>query len=156
MTQPAAVVDIDGTVADVRHRLHLLAGAPTHDDWVRFFEAAGADPVLKAGATLARELAADHPIVWLTGRPERVRGLTEDWLRTHELPAGRLLMQGSEDRRLARHVKLEHLHQLSAAGGVALVVDDDPRVVELVSAAGYRTQLADWLPWRSVLTGVPR
>lgn len=35
MSQPVAVLDIDGTVADARHRLSLLAGTPTHADWVR-------------------------------------------------------------------------------------------------------------------------
>lgn len=57
-------------------------------------------------------------------------------------------MQGSDDSRLARVVKLEHLDKLRAQGGVALVVDDNPRVVELVSAAGYKARLADWVPWQ--------
>ncbi len=148
MNQPIAVVDIDGTVADVRHRLHLLAGAPTHADWVQFFDAAGDDPLIPEGAAVAHELATEHTIVWLTGRPERVRALTEDWLHRYELPASRLLMQCSDDPRLARVVKLEHLDKLSAAEPVALVVDDDPRVVDLIAAAGYRTRLADWMPWR--------
>ncbi len=148
MSRPVAVLDIDGTVADARHRLTLISGTPTHVDWVRFFEAADADPLIPAGAAVAHELAAEHPIVWYTGRPERVRTLTEDWLRLHQLPAGPLLMHGSDDSRLARVVKLEHLDKLRAAAGVALVVDDDPRVVELVAAAGYRVQVADWVPWK--------
>jgi hypothetical protein len=61
-------------------------------------------------------------------------------------------MQGSDDHRLARVVKLENPHRLRTDGGVALVVDDDPRVIELVAAAGYRTRLADWAPWRDPLT----
>lgn len=151
MSRPVAVLDIDGTVADARHRLSLIAGTPTHADWARFFDAADADPLIPEGAAVARALAAEHPIVWYTGRPERVRALTEDWLRLHELPAGPLLMQASNDARLARVVKLEHLDRLRSTGGVALVVDDDPRVVELVSGAGYPTRLADWVPWRGVL-----
>lgn len=143
-----AVLDIDGTVADARHRLHLLAGTPSREAWVRFFDAAEEDPLLTEGAAVARELAAEHPIVWYTGRPERVRAMTQDWLHHHDLPAGPLLMQGSDDHRLARVVKLEHLDRLRAGDGVELVVDDDPRVIEIVAAAGYRTRLADWVPWR--------
>jgi hypothetical protein len=66
VSRPVAVLDIDGTVADARHRLSLLAGTLTHADWVRFFEAASSDP----RAAVARELAAEHPLVWYTGRPE--------------------------------------------------------------------------------------
>jgi hypothetical protein len=148
VNKAVAVLDIDGTVADVRHRLHMIAGSPTHDDWLRFFEGAGTDTLIPEGAAVAHELAAEYTIVWYTGRPELVRELTEDWLRKHELPAGRLLMQRSDDPRLARVVKLEHLDKLSAEELVALVVDDDPRVVDFISAAGYRTRLADWMPWR--------
>jgi hypothetical protein len=148
VSRPVAVLDIDGTVADARHRLSLIAGTPTHADWKRFFEAADTDPLIPEGAAVAWELAAEHSIVWYTGRPEWVRALTAGWLGRHELPGGPLLMQGSDDPRLARAVKLEHLDRLRTTVGVALVVDDDPRVVELVSAAGYRTRLADWVPWR--------
>ena len=40
--RPLAVVDIDGVVADVRHRLHFIEGRPRQ--WDRFFAAAGDDP----------------------------------------------------------------------------------------------------------------
>ena len=36
--RPLAVVDIDGVVADVRHRLHYIEGKPRQ--WDRFFSAA--------------------------------------------------------------------------------------------------------------------
>lgn len=47
--QPVTVLDIDGTVAYARHRLSLLAGTPTHADWVRFFEAASSDRCFPKG-----------------------------------------------------------------------------------------------------------
>ena len=43
-----AVFDIDGVVADVRHRLHHLE----RRRWLRFFEAADEDTVLPEGAAL--------------------------------------------------------------------------------------------------------
>jgi hypothetical protein len=81
-----AVVDIDGVVADVRHRLHLVEQRPKR--WEEFFARSAGDPVLDEGAALVRELAVEHDIVWLTGRPERTRRLTERWLAEHGLPAG--------------------------------------------------------------------
>src|SRR5690348_13280985 len=79
MSRAIAVFDIDGTVADARHRLHLIgagaAGADTtdsddsaeHEQWVRFFDAAVDDPPLPEGVAKARQLAEVHDIVWLTG-----------------------------------------------------------------------------------------
>lgn len=153
MTDRLAVLDIDGTVADGRHRVHILAGTPTHAEWVDFFAHAGGDTVIPAGAERARDLAQSHEIVWLTGRPERIRVLTEQWLADHDLPPGRLIMQPSDDRRPARIVKLERLRELAATNDIAVVLDDDPRVVELATAAGFPCELATWLPWTSMLGG---
>src|SRR5262245_40046635 len=66
-----AVVDVDGVVADVRHRLHHLNRRPK--DWGRFFASAARDPALTEGVELAREYAQTHVLVWLTGRPEHLR-----------------------------------------------------------------------------------
>ena len=51
-----AVVDIDGVVADVRHRLAFLDRRPK--DWDGFFDAAVEDPLLPEGAAVVAELAA--------------------------------------------------------------------------------------------------
>ena len=81
--QGRAVVDIDGVVADARHRLHHIAGG--HRDWERFFAAAGDDPPHPEGLALVATLAADHDVVFLTGRPGRYRSMTERWLADHGL-----------------------------------------------------------------------
>jgi hypothetical protein len=60
-----AVFDIDGVVADVRHRLHHLDRPKS---WPAFFAAADQDTVLPEGARLVADLAREHEIVWLTGR----------------------------------------------------------------------------------------
>jgi len=46
--RPLAVFDVDGVLADVRHRLHHLEARPQR--WERFFRAADRDPVLEEGA----------------------------------------------------------------------------------------------------------
>ena len=80
-----AVFDIDGVVADVRHRLHHLDWPVS---WRGFFAAAGRDPLLPEGASLVADLAGQHDIVWLTGRPEWLRDVTADWLARHWARAG--------------------------------------------------------------------
>jgi len=144
-----AVFDIDGVLADVTHRLHHLGRRPK--DWEAFFEAATDDPLLAEGAQLLRGLAADHEILYLTGRPERSRDLTARWLLTHDLPAGVLLMRPDRDHRPARLFKGESVRSLAATREIGIVVDDDPQVVELLSAAGVPTRLAEWLPYAEPL-----
>ena len=143
-TRPFAVVDIDGVLADVRHRLRHVDQRPK--DWTRFFAAAADDPVLPEGAAVAERLATDHELVYLTGRPESLRHVTETWLRAAELPDGRLLMRRAGDRRAGRLVKVETLKRLARERPVQVLVDDDPLVVTDARAAGFTVLAADWMP----------
>lgn len=139
-----AVFDIDGVVADVRHRLHHLQ-RPRHRAWHRFFDEADLDPLLPEGATLVADLARDHEIVWLTGRPDWLRRTTVDWLARHGLPGAELHMRPTGDYRPARIYKLEVLRAL-APRGVAALVDDDSEVIDAAVRAGFAAVLADWVP----------
>ena len=143
-SRPLAVIDIDGVVADVRHRLHLIQGKPRR--WDEFFAAAGDDPPLPDGVALVHELAADHDVLWLTGRPERTRRLTAAWLAAQGLPAEPLLMRPDRDFRPARVTKRDQLRTLRTKQEIGVVVDDDPDVIEMLAADGFPTRLADWLP----------
>lgn len=142
-----AVLDIDGVVADVRHRLHHLENGKS---WGAFFRAAHRDPVLPEGAALADDLAGRHEIVWLTGRPEWLREVTTDWLARQGLPRGELYLRPSGDYRPAPRYKLGVLHGL-APRGIAAVVDDDDEVVRVAQEAGFPAILADWVPRTDVL-----
>lgn len=136
-----AVFDVDGVVADVRHRLHHLH----RRKWNRFFAEAGADPLLAEGARLVADLAREHEIVWLTGRPEWLRDTTLAWFAAHGLPAAELHMRSDGDYRPARLYKLGVLNRLSGRG-IAALVDDDAEVVDAAMRAGYPAVLADWVP----------
>lgn len=138
-----AVFDLDGTLADVRHRLPLLRRRPR--DWDAFFAAAVDDPPLPAGVALALASAAEHEIAYVTGRPERCRRDTEQWLDRHGLPAGRLLMRRPDDRRPARAAKPELLRRLASGTEIAFVVDDDAQVCDAYEAAGFRVRRATWM-----------
>lgn len=138
-----AVFDIDGVVADVRHRLHHIEGR--HRSWGAFFEAADADPLLPEGAALVADLGRQHDIVWLTGRPEWLREVTATWLAAHGLPAEELHLRPHGDYRPAPRYKLDVLTRL-ASRGVAAFVDDDDLVVRTAVDAGFPAVLADWVP----------
>jgi hypothetical protein len=141
--RPVAVFDIDGVLADVRHRLHLLQRRPK--DWDGFFDAAADDPPLTQGVQLARASAQDCDLVYLTGRPERCRADTLAWLERHGLPPGPLSMRRSRDFRPARVAKLELLRRLARTRTVAVAVDDDTQVCDAYEGAGFRVLRADWM-----------
>jgi hypothetical protein len=142
--RPYAVLDIDGVLADASHRLHYLA--PGRKNWDAFFAAAPKDPPLPEGVEVARTLARDHEIAYVTGRPARYRGDTLTWLDEHGLPPGLLIMRAAGDRRPAELTKLGAIRRLAGARPVAVVVDDDPDVCAAVRQAGFTVFEATWAP----------
>jgi hypothetical protein len=140
--RPLAVVDIDGVVADVRHRVHHVRRRPK--DWGAFFAAAAADPPHAQGVELVRRLAEDHDVVYLTGRPVHLLADTEAWLDRHGIGGHPVVMRPEGDRRPAAVVKVEILRRLARRRRVGVVVDDDAVVVAAVDRAGYPTLHADW------------
>lgn len=129
-------------IADVRHRLHHLEGRPKA--WGRFFAAAPHDGVHPEGAAIVETLAADHDIVFVTGRPEDLRTVTEAWLDEHAFAGHQLVMRPRGDHRPAPQAKVELIAELAADRRIDIVVDDDVRVLDAVRAAGYPTFHADW------------
>lgn len=141
--RPLAVVDLDGVVADVRHRLRFVRRHPK--DWDGFFAAAPRDPVLVEGRAVVERLAEHHELLYLTGRPQRCRDDTLAWLREHDLPSGALRMRPEGDRRPARQVKVGILREVARARQVAVLVDDDPAVCAAAEGAGFTVFRATWM-----------
>jgi phosphatidate phosphatase APP1 len=144
-----AVIDIDGVVADVRHRLHHVTGRPK--DWSAFFAGAADDPLLDEGEDTVRRLAEVFDIVYLSGRPEWLRPVTERWFRRHDLPTGPLMLRPYGDYRPSALFKVEVLRRLAETRTVVVLVDDDPRVLEDAMLAGFDVLPATWMGEHSAL-----
>jgi phosphoglycolate phosphatase-like HAD superfamily hydrolase len=138
-----AVVDVDGVLADVRHRLHHVSGR--RKDWPAFFATAGDDGLLEEGERTVRALAEVYGIVYLSGRPERLRGVTDRWFRQHGLPAGRLLLRPEGDHRPSSVYKVGVLRELARESTVVVLVDDDARVLAAAREAGFDVLPATWM-----------
>ncbi len=141
-TRPLAVFDLDNTLADTAHRQRFLESKPR--DWGAFFAAAPQDPPIAEGVALVLESARECEVVYLTGRPERCRRDTLDWLAAHGLPEGRVYMRRNDDRRPARRTKLEILRRLARTREVRVLVDDDELVCEDAERAGFTVVRARW------------
>ncbi len=146
--RPLAVFDLDGTLTDTRHRQRFVETTPKQ--WDLFFAGAGADGVHDEGrAALETAVDAGCEIVYLTGRPSRLRRVTEQWLRDHGFPEATLIVRRNGDRRSAAVFKIRELARLAETRQVLLFVDDDPDVVAAVRARPElvaQAVLADWQP----------
>ena len=144
-----AVIDIDGVVADLRHRLHHVTEHPK--DWWRFFAGADADGLLVEGEETVRALAEVYDVVYLSGRPERLRAVTERWFARHDLPEGPLLLRPVDDYRPSSVYKIDVLEELAETRTVVVLVDDDPRVLDAARRAGFDVLPATWMGEHSAL-----
>jgi hypothetical protein len=76
------VVDLDGTLADISHRRHLVASKPKN--WPAFQKLAHLDKVVEPVAVLVRSLPMlAHRIILCSGRGEQERPTTVEWLKKH-------------------------------------------------------------------------
>ena len=124
------VFDLDGTIANIDHRRHLVEGP--NKDWDAFYAACvddsvadGVQDVWQAVFTSPRQY-----VMWVvSGRSEVVRSETEDWLKAHKFTFHNLLMRPAGDYTPDEELKFEwmkpHQHR------IAFVFDDRDKVVKM-------------------------
>jgi phosphoglycolate phosphatase-like HAD superfamily hydrolase len=122
--QAAVIFDMDGTLADCRHRLHFVEG-PGEKNWDSFFKAGKDDRPNQQIVQLAWELSANNAIIIASGRPEKIRSQTENWLKKYKVPFAEIYLRGSNDRRPDGAVKSEMLASIEADGFAPWLVVDD-------------------------------
>ena len=145
----AIIFDIDGTLADVQHRLHHLP------DWNRFFAEMGNDPEISEVCWLADKLIhasmfedadksePDFRVIVVSARPDDYRKVTQNWLQSTlrwYAWIDKIYMRKSGDFRQDSIVKAEILQQIIDDGYEPwLVIDDRPQVVEMWRSYGICT-----------------
>jgi phosphoglycolate phosphatase-like HAD superfamily hydrolase len=127
--------DIDGTLADCSHRLRHIEKSPK--DWDAFFGACDGDAPIEHICDLARIVALELPIVFVSGRSDQCRDQTEEWLKQNRLWSGYLYMRKHGDHRPDDIIKLELLERLRGDGfNPIMAFDDRDRVVAAWRSAG--------------------
>lgn len=138
--------DIDGTLADLRHRLHFIQDKPAN--WDAFFEACSDDCPIEDVVSLCRVLSQTGArIILVSGRSDAVRDKTIRWLKDFDVLFDSLYMRKAGDHRQDNIVKSELLDQVLADCGweeIAGVFEDRDQVVEMYRQRGLRVyQVAD-------------
>jgi hypothetical protein len=127
------IVDIDGTVADLKHRRHFVASAPKN--WKAFFAAVTDDePITPVINVIKSCILAGAKVVFVTGRPDSIRDETVEWLRDvagfeGQFAFNAVLMRATGDFRPDDIVKEELLDQLLEEGFEPVMVFDDRKSV---------------------------
>ena len=138
------VVDLDGTVADCTHRLHFINGETK--DWKGFYEACKDDKPIMSMIDMVRALNERYyNVIFLTGRSELARNVTQEWLQVNNLwYYDDLIMRPLKDYRQDSVVKLEMLNNYIRTNlnddkeAIGFILEDRATVVKSFRDAGFK------------------
>jgi len=153
--------DLDGTLANIEHRLKYIKG-PGKKDWDKFHtecvnDSPNCDVIqileslvlgFRSGCMICG--AVEREVYILSGRNDVVRAETIEWLQKHVHEDWdydtRLVMRKANDRRPDTVVKLEMVRELGLTpDDVLCVLDDRQCVVDMWRENGYRClQVQAW------------
>jgi hypothetical protein len=134
--------DLDGTLADIEHRLGFVRSKPKN--WPAFDAGIPNDAVNLPVASIFRtmtlsEIEGAYTVILASGRNERSRSNTEEWLvKNHLVGYEKLYMRKADDYRSDDIVKDEIIDEIVADYGKLpdMWFDDRPRVVRAVRKRG--------------------
>lgn len=129
------IFDIDGTLADLSHRLRFLEKS----DWKRFFSEAHKDLPIESVIKMNNVLASQFQIVVVSGRCSSIRSETWTWLDDNGVIFDELHMRKEGDHRPDHIVKEEILREIQKDYVVKYVFDDRQSVVDMWRRNGITT-----------------
>jgi phosphoglycolate phosphatase-like HAD superfamily hydrolase len=132
------IFDLDGTLADISHRLHYIEGPDK--DWDAFFKACVHDEPINTIIGILQEMAAgEYRIVIMTGRSDAVLDETMEWLNAWA-PIGQdfeLFMRKEGDHTPDDALKLKWLNEgYIDKDRIFCVFEDRKRVVDMWRGLG--------------------
>lgn len=147
-SKPDSVIfDLDGTLADLTHRLHHVKSHPK--DWEAFFAEVGDDEPIQEIISLTHAIANNSIITHViicSGRSEVCREETVRWLKEHDVYYDRLYMRPEGDYRPDHVLKQDMLEWVQESFQKPwLAVDDRDSIADVWRNNGIRTLVcSDW------------
>lgn len=138
------IIDIDGTLANVDHRVKFVRQEPK--DWKSFHGGLSDDSVHHWCQEIIESFVArNYEILLLTGRGEEYREETISWLKENQITFHKLFMRARADRREDEIVKKEiYQKEISAHHNVLFVIEDRKKVVKMWRELGLICLQCDW------------
>lgn len=135
----AIIVDLDGTLCNVDHRLHhVRTEEGVRKNWKAFFDGLSQDTPNEWCRTLVGQFESDYPVVFASGRPDDYERQTRSWLIEHEFSTTHLYMRCRGDHRsdeIAKEVILDF--EILTRFKPLFFVDDRRRVADLWRRRGF-------------------
>ena len=127
---PAIIVDLDGTLCDIDHRLHHIKKNP--QDWSAFNGSLDQDKsYFWCLELIAAMKARGYQVYFVTGRTDDCEEATKVWLARHNVSYDNLFMRKFSDFREDSDVKEEiYRNHIKNKANILFVVDDRQSVVE--------------------------
>lgn len=129
MKQHAIIVDLDGTLCNIEHRIHHFNGPKKN--WKAFFNEIPNDTLNEWCRELILAMNKTYKIIFVTGRPSDYMNTTKEWLNSHGLGEWSLYMRESGDFRPDHEVK-EEIYKtfIEPNYSILFCVDDRQQVVD--------------------------
>lgn len=135
MKTKAIIIDMDGTLADIRVRLKHLSGKTK--DWKSFNKTIETDEIHEWCRQIMIRFSSDHKIIIVSGRTDDLKAETEAWLKKYQVPYDYLHMREGKDYRPDNIIKLEiYEQQIRDKFLITFVIDDRQKVVDMWRAVG--------------------
>ena len=127
------IFDLDGTLANIEHRLHFIQRPNREKDWDAFHKACTQDKVISPLVQICKDLIyVGHTIEVWSGRSDKVRAETQHWLACHGVFPSQLLMRMEGDYTPDHELKeMWLMHAIGSGQTPDLVFDDRSRLVEM-------------------------
>lgn len=134
------IVDMDGTIADCNHRVHLAQAK----QWDEFHNLMTEDEVfVNVADTIMALWRCGYKIMVLTGRPEKYRQLTRDWLKATNIGTciSTIVMRPDNDWSSDHEMKIREIEKSfgskeDALNSILCCFEDRDRVVEAMRNYG--------------------
>lgn len=135
------IMDLDGTLSDGSHRLHMLPTKDLHltESWREFNKAAKDDAPIENTIKVANALwESGMCVIILTGRSDEVAHDTYLWLRRHNVMFDYMIMRRAIDNRKDTVIKQEVLEEIGLEN-IVCAFDDSPSVIAHFRSLGITT-----------------
>ncbi len=130
------ICDIDGTIANNDHRQHFLK---EKKDWDGFFSKLHKDePIFEIIDKVKALEKEGRRIIFLTGRPEKYRQQTEDWLKKYFTFDLEILMRKDNDRRNKEQIKKELFFSNFKPEEILCCFENDEGLIKIWNEIGLK------------------
>ncbi len=144
MKEKAIIVDIDGTLANVNHRVHYVKSTPK--EWKKFHSEASNDKVNSWCESIITAMKNNgYKIILVTGRDAPYKDMTISWLSKNNISHDLLYMRPDKDFREDSIIKKEiYEAKIKEFFDVEFVLEDRLQVVKMWRSLGLTCLQCDW------------